>query len=57
MVVGFAIAGKSIIFLALIVFDIIYVIIFQIIRFSIKSWINSLLPTIIVVSMIMVFGL
>lgn len=57
MIAGYAIAGKSSVFSALMLVGLLYVLVSLIIRISGKEWINKLLPPVIVGPMIMVIGL
>ncbi|SEL33971.1 uracil permease [Methanobrevibacter gottschalkii] len=57
MVAGYALAGKSSVFSALMLVGLVYVAVSCIIRISGKAWINKLLPPVIVGPMIMVIGL
>ncbi|MBR3113096.1 MAG: uracil-xanthine permease [Methanobrevibacter sp.] len=57
MVAGYAIGGTGSVFTALMIVGIVYVIISLIIRMTGPSWINKLLPPVVVGPMIMVIGL
>lgn len=57
MIAGYAIGGTGSVFTALMIVGIVYVIISLIIRVSGPSWINKLLPPVVVGPMIMVIGL
>lgn len=57
MVAGYAIGGTGSVFTALMIVGIVYVIISLIIRMTGPSWINRLLPPVVVGPMIMVIGL
>ena len=57
VVAGYAIGGTGSVFTALMIVGIVYVIISMIIRMTGPSWINKLLPPVVVGPMIMVIGL
>jgi uracil permease len=57
MVVGFTLAGKSGVFSGIMAVGLVYVLVALIIKLVGKSWINRLLPPIVVGPMIMIIGL
>ena len=57
MIVGFALAGKAGVFSGIMAVGLVYVLVALIIKLVGKSWINKLLPPIVVGPMIMIIGL
>ena len=57
MIVGFAKSGKPSVFTALLIVGLVYILVSIIIKLVGKSWINKLLPPVVVGPMIMIIGL
>ena len=57
MIVGFAKSGKPSVFTALLIVGLVYILVSIIVKLVGKSWINKLLPPVVVGPMIMIIGL